>query len=136
MKVGTFGMSGMRWAVAAAIARTLPAADWSRARLTGAKYICASPRITAVTASGALLNGTCTMLMPACLRNSAPAMNVVLARPGRREIELARLFLGELDDLLQRLGRQVRRRDQEQRRRAEPGDAGEILHRIERQRPC
>src|SRR3954447_18455772 len=37
VKVGTFGMSGMRCAVAAAIAVTLPAADWSRARFTGAK---------------------------------------------------------------------------------------------------
>src|SRR5688572_12234775 len=75
-------MSGMRFSVAAAIAITLPASAISFERLTGAKYKCALPWITAVTASGALLYGTCTMLIPALLRNSAPAMNVVLARPG------------------------------------------------------
>jgi len=60
--------------------------------LTGAKYICASPRITAVTASGALRNGTWTMLMPAALRNSAPAIDVVLARPGEEKLSLPGSF--------------------------------------------
>ena len=78
-------MSGRRCEVAAAIALTFPASTISFAMLTGTKYICASPRMTAVKASGALLNGTCTMLMPAAFLNCAPAMNVVLASPAEEK---------------------------------------------------
>ena len=108
MKVGTFGMSGMRCAVAAAIAIDLAGLRPDRAsRLTGAKYICASPRITAVTASGALLNGTCTMLMPAALRNRAPAMNVVLARPGEEKLSLPGFSLASSMNSFSVLGRRA-----------------------------
>ena len=85
MKVGTSGICGILCAVADAIARTFPASAISFDRLTGAKYMWASPRTTAVTASGALLNGTCTRFSPAAFLNRAPAMKVVLARPGEEK---------------------------------------------------
>src|ERR1041384_7464990 len=87
------GISGRRFGVAEAIVITLPASAMSFDRLIGAKYMCASPRITAVTASGALLNGTWTRLIPAALRNSAPAMKVVLARPGDEKLSVPGLDL-------------------------------------------
>src|SRR5262249_56041221 len=87
------GMGGWGWGVRAGRAGPLPASAISLERLTGAKYICASPPTTAVTASGALLNGTCTMLIPAALRNSAPAMKVVLARPGEEKLSVPGLAL-------------------------------------------
>src|SRR5262249_50794582 len=81
------------FAVADAMVMTLPASDMSFDRLIGAKYMCASPRITAVTASGALLNGTCTRSTPAALRNNAPAMKVVLANPGDEKFSVPGLDL-------------------------------------------
>jgi len=87
-KVGTCGMSGMRCAVTEAMARTRPTSAISFDRLTGAKYICPSPRTTAAMASGALLNGTCTMSIAAALRNSAPTRNVVLARPAEEKFSV------------------------------------------------
>ncbi len=51
-------MVGLRVAVATASARTLPACTNSAPTLIGVKYICVSPRMTLVTASGAPLYGT------------------------------------------------------------------------------
>ena len=103
-----FGSSGMRCAVAAAIALTLPAsrlvarqvdrreielrvaADHRGHRVRRA----AERHMDDVDAGGR--------------RNCAPAMNVVLARPGEEKLSLPGCVLGELDDLLERLGRNVR----------------------------
>src|SRR5256714_1412580 len=104
--VGVSGISGRRFAVADAIVITLPASDMSFERLIGAKYICASPRITAVTASGALLNGTWTRSTPAALRNKAPAMKVVLASPGEEKLSVPGLdFASAMRSFRERGGR-------------------------------
>src|SRR5262245_5315694 len=64
--VGTFGSWVARLAELMATGRTLLVALSSMVAGIGAKYICTSPRTTAVVASGAPRNGTWTMLIFAC----------------------------------------------------------------------
>src|ERR1700745_2600235 len=84
--VGTSGSCGTRLAELMAIARTLPVELSSWVAGIGAKYICASLRITAVVASGAPLYGMCTMLILAsCLKISADRYEV-LATPAEEKL--------------------------------------------------
>ncbi len=70
--------------------------------------------------------------MPAALRNSAPAMKVVLARPGEEKLSLPGSFFASSITSLTVLtgvpGKAIRNSGAEPK----PGDAGKVLHRIER----
>src|ERR1700755_1796057 len=83
---GTSGSCGTLLGELVALARTLPVELNSWVAGIGAKYICASLRITAVVASGAPLYGMCTMLILAsCLEISADRYEVV-ATPAEEKL--------------------------------------------------
>src|SRR4051795_5572889 len=86
--VGTFGNCGTRLAELIASACTLPVTLRSVDDGIGAKYICTSPRTTAVTASGAPRNGTCWILIFACCRKISAERNDVLATPAEEKLSV------------------------------------------------
>ncbi len=115
--VGTSGNCGTRLAELMPIALTLPLEPSSCAVGIGAIYICTSLRMTAVTASGAPLKGTCTMLILAsCLKISAERYDV-LATPAEEKLSWPGFSLARCDEFLQRIAGEFGRDDHDQRHR-------------------
>ena len=66
------------------------------------------PPITSIMAGPPPLNGTCRMLTPAIELEQLAAEMLEAADAGRGILQLARLLLGERDQLLDRIDRQLR----------------------------
>src|SRR5262249_49406527 len=84
--VGTSGSWAARLPELMATARTLLVDLSSTVFGIGAKYICTSPRTTAVVASGAPRNATWTMLILGCCRKISADRKDVLATPAEEKL--------------------------------------------------